>query len=109
MESRLLQFYFDINVSQQSQYSEKAPILQLDALEFAHMFSVKLCGHHEEEALRPPKLSNLNEFLQVYDRQKNNVFKNMSKLEKPSGEEEGRTESGGSQETTGLVWSPQLG
>ena len=33
----------------------------------------------------------------------------MSKLEKPSGEEEGRTESGGSQETTGLVWSPQLG
>ena len=73
------------------------------------MFSVKLCGHHEEEALRPPKLSNLNEFLQVYDRKKNNVFKNMSKLEKPSGEEEGRTESGGSQETTGLVWSPQLG
>ena len=97
---------FDINVSQQSQYSEKAPILQLDALEFAHMFSVKLCGHHEEGALRPPKLSNLNE---VFDRKKNNVFKNMSKLEKPSGEEEGRTESGGSQETTGLVWSPQLG
>ena len=39
---------------------------------------------------------------------KNNVFKNMSELVKPSGGGRGRTESGGSQETTGLDWSPQL-
>ena len=46
---------FDINVSLNIQ---KKHLLQLDALEFAHMFSVKLCGHHEEGALM-----NLSKFM----------------------------------------------
>ena len=104
---RVVFFNFDVNVSQQSQYSEKTPTTVGCIRICTHVF-VKLCGRHEEEALSPSKLWDLNEFEQVYDRKKNNVFKNMSELVKPSGGGRGRTESGGSQETTGLVWSPQL-
>ena len=79
---RVVFFNFDVNVSQQSQYSEKTPTTVGCIRICTHVF-VKLCGRHEEEALKP-SMWNLNEFEQAYDRKKR-WFQNMSKLVKPSG------------------------